>query len=182
MCSRLRQLDVVVWTGHDVRLRDAPDDDGEAEEDEDRRRDESDVDSDADDRRGRTRHRRVFDDRERLRHSQRVLSRRARQDPPRQKHDAERDQSDEQQRMPRVLACEEAEKREQCRGRAEPENPQPREIGNAFHRHAADDHPGEERARRQHDAGGERDEVRAHSWTEDIGDHCASLNSSYHAI
>ena len=51
--------------------------------------------------------------------------------------------------------------------RAEAGDPQRRDVGNARQRDVVDDDPGEEGARGQHQAGDERDEVRAHARAED---------------
>src|SRR5690349_19974326 len=83
--------------------------------------------------------------------------------------------------MTRILAGEEAEESEDRRKRAEAGDPQRRNVGHALHHDLADDHPGQKRADAQEHAGGQRHEVAAHARTEDA-DHCASLNSSYHAI
>src|SRR6266496_3775238 len=174
-----------------VRVRDdvgvcTPDDNGQAETDEHDGGDEPHVDAAADKsmclRNGRCRH--AIGNRDRLRPRAGTLFSGARHDSPGEKRESERQQSNHEQGMARVLARNHAQRREHRRQRAEPGNPDGPQVGHAAARVFADDHPGEKRADGQTDAGGQRHEIAAHSRPEHVPDRhaCASFHSSYHAI
>ena len=98
-------------------------DDRQAEEHQHRRGNHAEIDADADRRVRRGTHRRAFDDRECLGDGQRAVAGGLRHDPPREKHDAEREQPDDEQRVSRVPAGDQAEQRQDGRDRAETERP-----------------------------------------------------------
>src|SRR5258708_563465 len=147
-------VDVVIGRGNDVGPRNALDHDGEPERGQRGRRAEPEVDPAPDVRGGRVAHRPILDDGERLRDRQRALARGARKNPPRQKHDAEPDHANDEQRMPRILPREETEEREDRGDGAETDDPERGRVRHAFHHHVADDHPRQKRAETEGDAGG----------------------------
>ena len=65
---------------------------------------------------------------------ERALARRSRHDAPRQERDAEREQADDQQRMARVPARDQAEHREHRGERAEAGDPQRLDVGHTGNR------------------------------------------------
>src|SRR5262249_9609158 len=93
------------------------------------------------------------------------------------------DEPDHEQRVPGILAGDEAEQRQGGGERAEADDPQRRHLGHAVHHLAADDDPRKKCADREDQARGERDEVGAHARAQDAAAaHPASLNCSYQAI
>ena len=81
-----------------------------------------------------------------LGNGQRAVAGGLRDDPPRKKHDPEREQSDDEQRVSRVAAGDQAQQRQDGRDRAQTKHPERRNVGNTGDRFTADDDPRETRA------------------------------------
>src|SRR6185436_818306 len=91
--TRFRFLDIVVWFD-DVRRGDSLDDDGQTEADNQRGGDKPKVDAAASARLRRRSNGGVLDDCDRLRSRERTIRDRPGHQPPRQKHQPERDEAD----------------------------------------------------------------------------------------
>ena len=104
-------------------------------------------------------------------------------DEPRQNHDAERSETDDEQRMTGVLAGDEAQRGEGGGEDAKADGPECQDVRKPGQGDAVDDDPRQKRAGDERDARDERDEIGAHAGAEHPLDcHCASVNSSCHAI
>ena len=106
-----------------------------------------------------------------------------RHDEPRQNHDAERGETDDEQRMTGVLAGDEAQGGQGGGEDAKADGPERQDVRKPGQGDAVDDDPRQKRAGDERDARDERDEIGAHAGAEHPLDcHCSSVNSSCHAI
>ena len=129
-------------------------------------RDQTEIDAASSERGGRGAGRRVLDNRDRLRDGQGGFARQTRHDSPRQKHDAESHQTDDQQRMPGVFPGDHAQRRQHGGQDPEASDPETWHVWNTVPHSTVNHDPGKKCADGQRHTGSQGNEVTAHSGPE----------------